>query len=195
MAVDRARVAELIHELLIAIGEDPHRPGLRQTPERVSLAYEQFFGGVDQDPAETLSGTISVSHGPAPDTVASGAVMLRDIRFRSMCEHHLLPFRGLAHIAYFPGEDVVGLGALPRLVEVLAARPQVQERLAEQIADTIANTLDSKGVLVVLEATHECVTARDGKQPDAWAVTIAARGVLQEPSNRAELMSLIGAVR
>lgn len=195
MAVDRSRVAELIAELLVAIGEDPERPGLRQTPERVALAYEQFFGGIDQDPSETLSNTISVSHGPAPETVASGAVMLRDIRFRSMCEHHLLPFRGFAHIAYFPGEDVVGLGALPRLVEVLAARPQVQERLAEQIADTLESALDSKGVLVVLEATHECVTARDGRQPDASTVTIAARGVLKDPSSRAELISLIGAGR
>lgn len=192
MAVDRDRVAALVRELLDAIGEDPDRPGLRQTPQRVADAYAEFFAGVGVDAAAPLAHTISVSRGPAPDTLPSGAVMLRDIRFRSFCEHHLLPFAGHAHIAYLPGEQVVGLGALPRVVEILATRPQVQERLGEQIADTIATVLDARGVLVVLDATHECVTMRGGRQPDASTVTIAARGELAEPAARAELMVLLG---
>ena len=191
MAVDRDRVAALVRELLDAIGENPDRPGLRLTPQRVADAYAEFFAGVGADPAAPLAHTISVSRGPAPDTLPSGAVMLRDIRFRSFCEHHLLPFAGHAHIAYLPGEQVVGLGALPRVVEILATRPQVQERLGEQIADTIATALDTRGVLVVLEASHECVTMRGGRQPDASTVTIAARGELAEPAARSELMVLL----
>ncbi|MBB2976887.1 GTP cyclohydrolase I [Microbacterium endophyticum] len=190
MAVDRERVAALVHELLEAIGEDPDRPGLRATPQRVADSYAEFFAGVGEDAAAPLARTISVSRGPAPETLPSGAVMLRDIRFRSMCEHHLLPFAGVAHVAYIPGEQVVGLGALPRVVDVLAARPQVQERLGEQIADTIDASLDAKGVLVVIEASHECVTMRGGTQPDASTVTIAARGELADPAARAELIAL-----
>lgn len=192
MPVDRERVAALTRELLVAIGEDPDRPGLRQTPERVADAYAEFFAGVGGDPAEPLSHTISVAHGPAPDTLPSGAVMLRDVRFRSICEHHLLPFAGHAHIAYLPGEQVVGLGALPKVVEILAARPQVQERLGEQIADTIASSLDARGVLVVLEASHQCVTMRGARQSDSSTVTIAARGELAEPAARAEIIALLG---
>jgi len=195
VAVDRERIAALVRELLEAIGEDPERPGLRQTPERVADAYAEFLAGVGEDAAAPLARTISVSRGPAPDTLPSGAVMLRDILFRSVCEHHLLPFRGHAHLAYLPGEQVVGLGALPKVVEILSARPQVQERLGEQIADVIAASLDARGVLVVLEATHECVTMRGGRQPDASTVTIAARGELAEPAARAELVALIGASR
>ena len=195
MAVDRERIAALVHELLEAIGEDPERPGLRQTPERVADAYAEFFAGVGEDAAAPLARTISVSRGPAPDTLPSGAVMLRDILFRSVCEHHLLPFRGHAHLAYLPGEQVVGLGALPKVVEILSSRPQVQERLGEQIADVIAASLDARGVLVVLDATHECVTMRGGRQPDASTVTIAARGELAEPAARAELVALLGAAR
>lgn len=195
MAVDRERVAALVRELLVAIGEDPDRPGLRLTPGRVADTYAEFFAGVGEDAAAPLAHTISVSRGPAPETLPSGAVMLRDIRFRSVCEHHLLPFRGHAHIAYLPGEKVVGLGALPRLVDILASRPQVQERLGEQIADVIASSLDTRGVLVVLDASHECVTMRSGQQADASTVTIAARGELTEPAARAELISLMGATR
>lgn len=191
MAVDRDRVAAAVRDILVAIGEDPDRPGLKATPQRVADAYADFFSGVGQDAAEPLAHTISVSRGPAPDTLPSGAVLLRDIRFRSVCEHHLLPFAGLAHIAYLPGEQVVGLGALPKVVDVLAARPQVQERLGEQIADTIAAALDARGVLVVLAAHHECVTMRGGRQPDAATITIAARGELAEPSARAEIMMLV----
>ena len=195
MAVDRDRVASLVRELLEAIGEDPDRPGLKATPGRVADAYGEFFSGVGQDPMAPLAHTISVSHGPAPETSPSGAVMLRDIQFRSVCEHHLLPFRGKAHIAYFPNDRVVGLGALPKVVEVLASRPQVQERLGEQIADAIHDALDTRGVLVVLDASHECVTMRGDRQPDASTVTIAARGELADPAARAELIALIGAGR
>lgn len=191
MAVDRERVAALVRELLGAIGEDPDRPGLRLTPERVADAYAEFFSGVGADPSAPLAHTISVARGPAPDTLPSGAVMLRDIRFRSVCEHHLLPFRGHAHIAYLPGEQVVGLGALPKVVDVLSSRPQVQERLGEQIADVIAASLDTRGVLVVLDASHECVTMRSGQQADASTVTIAARGELADPVARAELIALL----
>lgn len=195
MTVDRQRVAALVRELLEAIGEDPDRPGLRLTPGRVADAYAEFFSGVGEDAAAPLAHTISVSRGPAPETLPSGAVMLRDIRFRSICEHHLLPFRGHAHIAYLPGEQVVGLGALPKVVDTLASRPQVQERLGEQIADAIAGSIDTRGVLVVLEATHECVTMRGGQQADASTVTIAARGGLSDPVARAELIALLGAAR
>jgi GTP cyclohydrolase IA len=195
VAVDRERVAALVRELLAAIGEDPERPGLRMTPDRVADAYSEFFSGVGADAAAPLAHTISVAHGPAPETLPSGAVMLRDIRFRSVCEHHLLPFRGRAHIAYLPGEQVVGLGALPKVVDILASRPQVQERLGEQIADTIAASLDARGVLVVLDATHECVTMRGDRQPDASTVTIAARGELSEPAARTELIALLGPSR
>ncbi|MBF4562837.1 GTP cyclohydrolase I [Microbacterium sp. VKM Ac-2870] len=191
MAVDRDRVAAAVRDILVAIGENPDRPGLKATPQRVADAYADFFSGVGEDAGEPLAHTISVSRGPAPDTLPSGAVLLRDIRFRSVCEHHLLPFAGRAHIAYLPGEQVVGLGALPKVVDVLAARPQVQERLGEQIADTIAASLDARGVLVVLAAHHECVTMRGGRQPDAATITIAARGELAEPAARAEIMMLV----
>jgi len=195
VAVDRERVAALVRELLEAIGEDPERPGLRQTPERVADAYTEFFAGVGADASAPLAHTISVSRGPAPDTLPSGAVILRDVLFRSVCEHHLLPFRGHAHLAYLPGEQVVGLGALPKVVEILSSRPQVQERLGEQIADVIAASLDARGVLVVLDATHECVTMRGGRQTDASTVTVAARGEFAEPAARAEIVALIGAAR
>ncbi len=192
MTVDRARVERLTRELLEAIGEDPGRPGLKQTPTRMAELYSEYFAGVGEDASAPLAHTISVTRGPAPDTLPSGAVLLRDIRFRSVCEHHLLPFAGRAHLAYLPGEQVVGLGALVRVVETLAARPQVQERLGEQIADTIAENLDTRGVLVVLDASHGCVTMRGGRQPEASTLTIAARGAYTEPVARAELITLIG---
>lgn len=191
MAVDRERVAELVRELLVAIGEDPERPGLKLTPQRVADAYAEFFSGVGEDAAAPLAHTISVTRGPAPDTLPSGGVMLRDIRFQSMCEHHLLPFAGRAHVAYLPGEQVVGLGALPRVIDILAARPQVQERLGEQIADAIAGSIDTRGVLVVLDAVHECVTMRGGRQTAASTVTVAARGAFTEAAARAEAIALL----
>ncbi|WP_298867380.1 GTP cyclohydrolase I [Microbacterium sp.] len=193
MAVDRERLEQLTRELLEAIGEDPGRPGLTQTPSRVAELYAELFAGVGEDPAVHLSRTISVADGPAPDTLPSGAVLMRGIRFRSVCEHHLLPFAGVAHLAYLPGEQVVGLGSLVKVVETLAARPQVQERLGEQIADAVAANLDARGVLVVMDAVHGCVTLRGGRQPDASTVTVAVRGELAEPAARAEIIALIGA--
>lgn len=192
MAVDRDRVASLTRELLLAIGEDPERPGLKQTPARMADLYAEFFAGLGEDPGAPLAHTISVSHGPAPDTLPSGAVLLRGIRFRSVCEHHLLPFRGRAHVAYRPGAKVVGLGALPRVVETLAARPQLQERLGEQIADAVVEGIGPEGVLVVLEASHGCIADRGVKQAEATAVTIASRGSLSDPLLRAEVLALIG---
>jgi len=191
MPVDRARITRLVRELLEAIGEQPDRPGLRETPERVADAYAEFFAGIDADPAEPLARTISVAEGPAPETLPSGAVLLRDVDFRSICEHHLLPFAGRAHLAYLPAERVVGLGALARVVDVLAARPQVQERLGEQIAETIASALAARGALVVLDARHQCLTMRGERRPQASTVTIAARGELADPIARAELIALI----
>lgn len=193
MTVDRQRIEALTRELLTAIGEDPARPGLTHTPARMAELYAELFAGVGADAAEPLAHTISVADGPAPETVPSGAVLLRDIRFRSVCEHHLLPFAGRAHIAYLPGEQLVGLGSLARVVEILAARPQVQERLGEQIVDTIAQNLDTEGVLVVLDAAHGCMTMRGARQADSTTLTIAARGVYTEPAARAELIALIGA--
>lgn len=197
MAVDRQRVEALVRELLEAIGEDPDRAGLQDTPGRVADAYTEFFSGVGVDAGAPLERTISVSGIEAGadagevDVLPTGAVMLRDVFFRSVCEHHLLPFIGTAHIAYLPGEQVVGLGALPRVIDVLASRPQVQERLGEQIADVIASRIDARGVLVVLDAAHGCVTSRGERQPVASTVTIAARGELAEPAARAELIALI----
>ncbi|MFT4234489.1 MAG: GTP cyclohydrolase I [Microbacterium sp.] len=185
MVVDRERVAALTRELLIAIGDDPDRPGLAQTPQRVADTAADFYGGIGQDAASVLANTVDAG-------ATTGPVVLRDVRFRSVCEHHLLPFTGRAHLAYLPGEKVVGLGALPRLVELLASRPQVQERLGEQIADALFDALDARGVLVVLDAVHQCVTTRGERQPDASTLTVAARGTLAEPSARAELIPLIG---
>lgn len=191
MAVDRSRIESLVRELIAAIGEDPDRPGLEQTPARVADAYTEFFSGVGEDPGAPLERTVSIADSDGQDVTVSGAVLLRDMQFRSVCEHHLLPFVGTAHIAYLPGEQVVGLGALPRVVDVLASRPQVQERLGEQIADVIASRIDARGVLVVLDAAHGCMTSRGERQPVASALTIAARGELADPAARAELIALI----
>lgn len=191
MAVDTERVAALIRELLIAIGEDPDRAGLRETPSRVAQATVELFGGIGQDPAAPLAHTIDVSQGPAPETVPTGAVLVRDIRFRSMCEHHLLPFEGRAHLAYLPGDNVVGLGSLARVLDIASARPQVQERLGEQVADALEVGLGARGVFVMLDAEHGCMRARGEKRPDSSTVTIAARGELATQAARAEMAAYI----
>lgn len=191
MAVDSQRVAELTRELLIAIGEDPDRPGLRETPQRVAQAATEFFAGVGADPAAPLAHTIDVAQGPAPETAPTGAVLVRDIRFRSMCEHHLLPFAGRAHIAYLPGEQVVGLGTLAKVLDIASAQPQVQERLGEQVADAIEAGLGAKGVFVMLDAVHECLTMRGERRPDASTVTVAARGELATQAARAEMAAYV----
>jgi len=191
MAVDTTRVAELTRELLIAIGEDPERAGLRETPERVAGAMAELFAGIGQDAEEPLRRTIDVSRGPAPETVPTGAVLVRDIAFRSVCEHHLLPFQGRAHIAYLPGEQVVGLGSLARVLDICSARPQVQERLGEQVADAIEHALAARGVFVMLDAEHGCLRTRGEKRPDASTVTVAARGDLATQAARAEMAAYI----
>ncbi|MGK9146064.1 GTP cyclohydrolase I FolE [Plantibacter flavus] len=187
-SVDRARIAAAVLEILEAIGEDPGRAGLADTPKRVADAYAEFFGGLGQDAVAHLERVIPVGEDGTGDIV-----LVRDISFRSVCEHHLLPFLGTAHIAYLPDELVIGLGALPKVVETLAARPQVQERLTEQIADAIVTGLAPRGVLVVLDAAHGCVSMRGPRQLSSTTVTVASRGALEAPAARAELMALIGA--
>lgn len=184
--VDVARVRAAVLELLLAIGEDPTRPELRQTPERVAHAYEEFFSGVGVDPLIHLDDVlVGVPEGEL--------VVVRDIEFRSICEHHLLPFTGVAHIAYAPAERIIGLGRLPQVVDTLASRPQLQERLGEQVADALREGLQPHGVLVVLDAMHGCVTARGVRQAHSSTVTVASRGTLADPVQRTEVMALIGA--
>lgn len=189
MAVDSGRIEAAVAELIAAIGEDPARPGLADTPRRVAEAYGEFFAGVGADPLALLDGGVELEQGQRGELV-----LLRDIRFRSVCEHHLLPFVGVAHVAYVPADVVIGLGRIPRLVELVAARPQMQERLTEQIADALEEGLHPQGVLVVVDAVHGCVTARGVQQADSSTVTLASRGTLADPVGRAEAMALIGAV-
>jgi len=184
--VDTARVEAAVRELILAIGEDPERPGLVQTPARVAESYAEFFSGVGRDPAEELAGTL-------PADSNGELVILRGVEFRSICEHHLLPFRGMAHLAYAPHQRIVGLGRLPAVVDLLASRPQLQERLGEQIAGAIEQALEARGVLVVLDAVHDCVSTRGPRLAASSTVTVAARGSLAEPAARAEVMALIGA--
>jgi len=188
MTVDKTRIEAAVVELLRAIGEDPKRAGLTTTPRRVAEAYAEFFAGIGADPLDHLQETLAVSE-------LSDAVILTDIAFRSICEHHLLPFIGVAHVAYLPLNKVVGLGKLPRVVATIAARPQVQERLTEQIADALEQGLDARGVLVVLDAAHQCVAARGLEQPNTRTITMASRGHLSDAHARAELMALIGGPR
>ncbi|GAA2175322.1 GTP cyclohydrolase I FolE [Agrococcus versicolor] len=189
MAVDRARVAAAVGELLAAIGEDPARAGLLDTPRRVADAYEEYFSGVGVDAAEHLLDTTSL------EGETGELVLVRGIELRSICEHHLLPFTGTAHIAYLPSDRIVGLGRIPAVVDAVAARPQIQERLTDEIADAFVRGLAPRGVLVVVEATHGCVTARGARQVRSSTVTMASRGVLAQPLERAEIMVLIGSPR
>ncbi len=189
MAVDRARVAAAVGELLAAIGDDPTRQGLAETPRRVAEAYADSFVGVGVDAAVHLADSTSL------EGERGELVLVRGIELRSICEHHLLPFLGTAHVAYLPGERIVGLGRIPAVVDTVAARPQIQERLTEEIADAMERGLAPRGVLVVVEATHGCVTARGPRQVRSSTVTVASRGVLAEPLERAEIMALIGESR
>ncbi|GAB2524312.1 GTP cyclohydrolase I FolE [Paramicrobacterium agarici] len=184
--VDRERIEAATRELLAAIGESVDRAGLENTPQRVAEAYAEFFYGVGEDPLELLGEGIPLEEGDSGEIV-----IVRDIALRSMCEHHLLPFLGTAHVAYAPHERVVGLGRIPRVVDVLAARPQVQERLGEQIADAISTGLEAAGVLVIIDAAHSCVTARGTQQARSTTVTLASRGTFADPIQRAEVVALI----
>ncbi|KQO47123.1 MULTISPECIES: GTP cyclohydrolase I FolE [unclassified Frigoribacterium] len=190
-SIDRPRIEAAVLELLAAIGEDVDRPGLESTPRRVADAYAEFFSGLSVDAADLVrQATV-----PAEAHQLGEVVIVRDISFRSVCEHHLLPFVGVAHVAYVPGETIVGLGALPRVVDAVASRPQLQERLGEEIAEAVQAGARPDGVLVVLDASHGCVTTRGPRQTGSTTVTLASRGVLSEASARAEAVALIGAPR
>jgi GTP cyclohydrolase IA len=187
MAIDTGRIEAAVAEILAAIGEDASRTGLAKTPQRVAESYRDFFAGIGVDPLDHLAEPIELEPGQRGELV-----LLRDIEFRSICEHHLLPFTGVAHVAYVPQLRVVGLGKLARVVDTLASRPQLQERLTEEVADTLQLGLDPLGVLVVIDAVHGCVSARGVRQSKSSTVTIASRGTLAEPIARAEIMTLIG---
>jgi GTP cyclohydrolase I len=187
--IDIGRVEAAVAEVLAAIGEDVSRPGLAGTPQRVAQSYADFFGGVGQDPTVHLADAAELA---ADADELSELVLVRGIAFRSMCEHHLLPFTGVAHIAYVPRTRIVGLGKLPKVVETVSSRPQVQERLTEEIADALVDGLDPLGVLVVIDAAHTCVTTRGARQSGSTTLTLASRGVLSDPVRRSETVALIG---
>ena len=183
--VDRPRIEAAVREILEAIGEDPDREGLQDTPQRVAKAYAEFFSGLHQAPEQVLGTTFDIAH--------DELVLVKDIPFYSTCEHHLVPFHGAAHIGYIPGPDgrVTGLSKLARLVELYARRPQVQERLTTQIVEALVEHLAPRGAIVVIQAEHMCMSMRGVRKPGAKTVTSAVRGQLREASTRAEAMSLI----
>ena len=186
MAVDVDRVRAAVSELLSAIGEDPERDGLVNTPVRVAAMYEELFSGLHDDPARHLEVTFAAEH--------DEMVMVRDIPFASLCEHHLVPFLGRAHVAYIPADDgrITGLSKLARLVDGYARRLQVQERMTSQIADAIASVLSPRGVLVVLEAEHLCMSMRGVKKPGTTTITSSVRGLFRsDMATRAEAMQFI----
>ena len=187
MTVDKERIAAAVREILDAIGDDPTRPGLDVTPDRVADSFAELFSGVGVDAATGLR-----EAGSTADVESTDPVIVRDIAFRSMCEHHLLPFSGVAHVAYVPTTTVLGLGHIARAVEVVSSRPQVQERLGLDVADAITRGADAAGVLVVLDARHECVSARGARQDNASAVTVTAVGDCAVEPMRSALLGLIG---
>lgn len=182
---DEKRAENAIRELLIAVGEDPDREGLRETPARVARAYREIFAGLRQRPEDVLTTTFDLGH--------DEMVLVKDIELLSSCEHHLLPFHGVAHVGYIPADSgkITGLSKLARLVEVFARRPQVQERLTTQIADSLMEILEARGVIVVIECEHMCMTVRGVRKPGAKTITSAVRGQLRDSATRAEAMSLI----
>lgn len=182
--VNLDRIAAAVREILIAVGEDPDREGLQETPERVARMYEEMFSGLRKDPAVVLRKTFTEKY--------DEMVLVKHIGFESMCEHHLLPFFGKAHIAYLPNGRIVGLSKLARIVEILSRRPQVQERMTEDLADLVMEELDPRGVGVVIEAAHTCMAIRGVRKPDSLCTTSAMRGVFQSNlSTRSEFMALI----
>ena len=187
-AVDQPRIQAAVREILLAVGEDPDREGLLETPARVARMYAEVFAGLHQDPRMHLRKVFTEKY----DEV----VLVRDIGFTSFCEHHLLPFVGKAHLGYLPSGKIVGLSKLARIVEVLSHRPQVQERMTEDLADLLMNELDPKGVAVILEATHSCMTLRGVRNPGSMCTTSAMRGIFRENAvTRSELLSLVFAGR
>lgn len=181
---DNARLRKAVREIIQAVGEDPDREGLRETPRRVADMYAEVFSGLLQDPADVLRVGFDEAH--------QELVLVKDIPFYSMCEHHFLPFHGVAHVGYIPNGRVVGLSKLARATEILARRPQLQERLTSQLADVIMQTLEPQGVAVVIKAEHLCMSMRGIRKPGSQTVTSAMRGVFQRnPATRAEIMALI----
>jgi len=183
--IDQPRAEAAVRELLFAIGEDPDRDGLRDTPARVARAYAEVFAGLDMAAEDVLSTTFEIDH--------DEMVLVRDIDVYSTCEHHLVPFHGVAHVGYIPAKDgrVTGLSKLARLVDVYARRPQVQERMTSQIADALMERLQPRGVVVVVECEHLCMAMRGIRRPGTRTITSAVRGQLLDPASRAEAMSLI----
>jgi len=183
--VDLPRIEAAVREILAAVGEDPDREGLLDTPRRVARSYAEILSGLRQSPADVLTTTFDIGH--------DEMVLVRDIELWSMCEHHLVPFTGLAHVAYIPNRDgkITGLSKLARLVDVYAKRPQVQERLTTQVAEALVALLEPRGVMVVIEAEHLCMTMRGVRKAGARTMTSAVRGQLRDPATRAEAMSLI----
>ncbi len=183
--VDQPRIARAVREILLAIGDDPDRSGLVDTPMRVARAYTEMFAGIHQDATDLLATTFDLEH--------QEMVLVKDISFYSTCEHHLVPFHGSAHVGYIPSHDgkVTGLSKLARLVEIYARRPQVQERLTTQIVDALMANLSPRGAIVVIECEHMCMSMRGVRKPGAKTVTSAVRGQLHDPATRAEAMSLI----
>ncbi|NSC23150.1 GTP cyclohydrolase I FolE [Streptomyces albus subsp. chlorinus] len=182
---DEKRAENAIRELLIAVGEDPDREGLLETPARVARAYREMFAGLRQRPEDVLTTTFDLGH--------DEMVLVKDIEVVSQCEHHLLPFHGVAHVGYIPAASgkITGLSKLARLVDVFARRPQVQERLTTQIADSLMRILEPRGVIVVIECEHMCMSVRGVRKPGAKTTTSAVRGQLRDSATRAEAMSLI----
>jgi GTP cyclohydrolase I len=178
------RIRAAVHEILLAVGEDPNREGLRETPDRVARMYVEVFAGLGKDPREHLGKTFTQKY--------DEMVLVKGIRFESMCEHHLLPFFGKAHIAYLPNGKIVGLSKLARVVDVLSRRPQVQERMTEELAELLMQELDAGGVGVILEASHTCMSVRGVHKADSLCTTSAMRGVFRSnQATRAEFMALI----
>ncbi|MEU0159459.1 GTP cyclohydrolase I FolE [Streptomyces sp. NPDC006261] len=182
---DEKRAEAAVRELLIAVGEDPDREGLKETPGRVARAYKEILAGLRQEPEDVLTTTFDLGH--------DEMVLVKDIEIMSLCEHHLLPFHGVAHVGYIPAETgkITGLSKLARLVDVFARRPQVQERLTTQVADSLMRILEARGAIVVIEAEHMCMSVRGIRKPGAKTTTSAVRGQLRDASTRAEAMSLI----
>lgn len=184
MSIDLDRIAAAVQEILLAVGEDPQREGLRETPRRVAKMYAELFSGLHQDPAKHTKKVFAEQH--------DQMVLVRDISFNSMCEHHLMPFMGKVHIAYLPNGRIIGLSKLARVVEVISHRPQVQERMTQAVARLLMEELTPRGVAVVVEAVHTCMTVRGVKKPGAVCVTSALEGAfLKNQTSRAEVMALI----
>ncbi|WP_030059587.1 MULTISPECIES: GTP cyclohydrolase I FolE [Streptomyces] len=184
-AFDQKRAENAIRELLLAVGEDPDREGLLETPARVARAYKEIFAGLWQEPEEVLTTTFDLGH--------DEMVLVKDIELTSVCEHHLVPFRGVAHVGYIPSTSgkITGLSKLARLVDVYARRPQVQERLTSQVADALMRILEPRGAIVVVECEHMCMSMRGIRKPGAKTITSCVRGQLRDAATRAEAMSLI----